>query len=192
MSKPIIYFVTTNEFKFKSFSKSIGSVTWKIKRLAIETPEIQADNNCAVAEYSARWAADTCKHPVITEDVGIYIEALHGFPGPFLSQAEAQLGAEGFLRLMRGKPRKAYWEYAVAYCQPNSEPVSFRAIQKGSIAYRQTGTVGWPMGKIFIQENQTETISALLEKNSYKRNNFHYEQLRDYLLTHPVSQEEEA
>ncbi|HEY1645967.1 MAG TPA: non-canonical purine NTP pyrophosphatase [Candidatus Saccharimonadales bacterium] len=182
MSKPTIYFITTNEFKFKSFIEAIKLDTYDIERLAIETPEIQADNNRAVATYSAEWAANTHNRPVITEDVGMYIKALNGFPGPFLSQAEKKLGAEGFLTLLENKrDREAYWEYAVAYCEPGKKPVSFHAIQKGSITKVQVGTVGWPMGKIFVQEGQTETISLLLEKEAYVRNNSHYTQLRDYL-----------
>lgn len=182
MSKPTIYFITTNEFKFRSFTDAIKLDSYIVKRLAIETPEIQADNNRTVAEYSAKWAVEEKQCPVITEDVGLYIQALSGFPGPFLSQAEKQLGAEGFLALLSDKDeRDAYWEYAVAYCEPGSEPVSFHAIQKGRITKEQIGTVGWPMGKIFVQDNQIETISVLLEKESYVRNNDHYVQLREYL-----------
>jgi XTP/dITP diphosphohydrolase len=182
MSKPTIYFITTNEFKFKSFTEAIHLEMYNIERLAIETPEIQADDNRAVAEYSAEWAANTYNHSVITEDVGMYIKALKGFPGPFLSQAEKKLGAEGFLALLAGKEdREAYWEYVVAYCEPGKKPVSFQAIQKGSITKEQSGTVGWPMGKIFVQQGHTETISLLLEKETYVRNNSHYILLHDYL-----------
>jgi XTP/dITP diphosphohydrolase len=182
MSKPTIYFITTNEFKFKSFAEAIHLDMYNVERLAIETPEIQADDNREVAEFSAEWAANEHNHPVITEDVGMYIQALNGFPGPFLSQAEKKLGAEGFLALLQDKEdREAYWEYAVAYCEPGKKPVSFHAIQKGNITRKQIGTVGWPIGKIFVQENYTETISQLLEKESYVRNNNHYAQLHDYL-----------
>lgn len=182
MSKPTVHFITTNEFKFKSFIDAIDLSSYEFERLAVETPEIQADNNRAIAEYSAKWAAEKRKCAVITEDVGMYIKALSGFPGPFLSQAEKQLGAEGFLALLNDKvERDAYWEYAVAYCEPGSEPISFHAIQKGSITKEQIGTVGWPMGKIFVQDGQTETISVLLEKEIYVRNNDHYAQLRNYL-----------
>ena len=150
--------------------------------MAIETPELQADNNRTIAEYSAKWAAEERQCAVITEDVGMYIQALNGFPGPFLSQAEKQLGAEGFLALLNHKDnRVAYWEYAAAYCEPGSEPVSFHAIQKGSITKEPIGAVGWPMGRIFVQDKQTETISVLLEKGTYVRNNDHYARLRNYL-----------
>jgi XTP/dITP diphosphohydrolase len=182
MSKPTVYFITTNEFKFKSFTDAIDLDSYNFERLAVETPELQADDNRTIAEYSAKWAAEERQCPVITEDVGMYIKTLNGFPGPFLSQAEKQLGAEGFLTLLNDKAeRDAYWEYAVAYCDPGSEPISFHAIQKGSITKEQVGTVGWPMGKIFVQDGQTETISVLLEKETYVRNNDHYAQLRKYL-----------
>lgn len=184
MSKPTIYFITTNEFKFKSFTDAINLDAYNFECLAMETPELQADDNRTIAEYSAKWAAEEQHCAVITEDVGMYIEALNGFPGPFLSQAEKQLGAGGFLALLSDKEdRAAYWEYAVAYCEPGAEPISFHAIQQGRITEEQLGTVGWPMGKIFVQDGQTETISVLLEKEVYVRNNDHYAQLRDYLAS---------
>lgn len=184
MKKTTIYFITTNEFKFKSFTDAVCLNSYEFKQLAIETPEIQADNNRSIAEYSAKWAAEKQLTPVITEDVGIYINALDGFPGPYLSETEKQLGTEGFLRLMRGvKDRSAYWEYAVAYCEPGGAPISFHAIQEGNITDMPTGAVGWPMGKIFMQNGQTETISILLEKEVYARNNSHYKLLQDYLIS---------
>ena len=182
MNKSKIYFITTNEFKFQSFSTAIDLDDYRFIQKALETPEIQADNNHLVAEYSAKWAAEKLQSPVITEDVGMYIHALNGFPGPFLSQVEKQIGAEGFLVLMHGKhDRTAFWEYSVAYCEPGSEPISFFTIQKGTIADVQKGIVGWPMGKIFIQDGQSKTIAELLETDSYVRDNDHYAQLRAYL-----------
>jgi len=113
MSKPTVYFITTNEFKFKSFTDAIDLDSYTFERLVLETPELQADNNRIIAEYSAKWAAEERQCAVITEDVGMYIQALNGFPGPFLSQAEKQLGAEGFLALLNDKEdRSASWEYA--------------------------------------------------------------------------------
>lgn len=181
MKKPKIYFVTTNDFKYKCFIEEVGDGPCEFIQLSMATPEIQAENNRKVAEFSARWAANTRGAPVITEDVGLYIKSLNGFPGPNLSQAERQLGAEGILSLLDNKGRDAYWEYAIAYCEPNSDPVSFYAIQKGQIANLQTGDIGWPVGKIFIPEGESETISTLLSKENYKRNNSHYHQMKKFL-----------
>ena len=181
MSKPIIYFVTTNEFKFKSFTEAINLDTYEIRRLAIETPEIQADNNRTVAEYSAQWAANTHKQTVIAEDVGIYIKALKGFPGPFLSQAEKQLGVEGFLSLLHDKEERGIMGIRSRILRAGQRTGFLPRYPERQ--YRQT--TDWHRwmadGEIFIQEGQTETISMLLEKDSYVRNNSHYTQLCEYL-----------
>jgi XTP/dITP diphosphohydrolase len=182
MSKPTIYFVTTNDFKYQSAKQVLLDSSFLLERLDVNTPEIQADDNLSVAEYSAKWAANTYNLPVITEDVGIYIDELNGFPGPYLSQVEKQIGAAGFLKLLEDKSsRAAYWEYVVSFCNPGDDPVSFTATQHGEIALDKSGTVGWDMGKIFIPTGQVMTISALLDEQRYVRNNSHYTDLKKYL-----------
>ena len=177
-----VYFITTNDFKFKKFTEAIRLDSIEISQLKEETPEIQAKNNRLIAEFSAKWAADTFNHPVIKEDVGIYIESLAGFPGPYLSDVEKQLQTDGFLRLLDGKGhRSAYWEYAVAFCEPGKEPVSFYTHQKGTIATEARGETGWYMDKIFIPEGHNKTIAELLETNEYIRNEDHYHKLKEYL-----------
>ncbi|MBL8122381.1 non-canonical purine NTP pyrophosphatase [Candidatus Saccharibacteria bacterium] len=183
MNDRVLHFITTNDFKFKSAREALEDAAFSLRRLNIGTPELQSDSTKTVAEYSAEWAANTYNKPVITEDVGMYIEALKGFPGPFLSQVENQIGAEGFLRLLDGKPRMAHWEYAVAYCEPGERPVSFAVVQQGAIAQTMSGNIGWDMGKIFIPEGQSKTISVLLEEQGYVRNNGHYTALKKYLHT---------
>jgi|SRR5581483_3387922 len=179
-----IYFITTNDYKFKRFTESAKLTGFDVQQLKEETPEIQAANNRQVAEYSAKWAADKFQRPVLKEDVGIYINAYRGFPGPYLSQVEKQLEIEGFLQLLTDVvDRSAYWEYAIAYCEPGKEPVSFCTQQKGSYAMEARGKSGWYTDKLFIPEGQLKTVAELLDDNEYVRNEYHYAQLREYLVT---------
>lgn len=177
-----IYFITTNDYKFKRFTESARLGGFDVRQLKEETPEIQAANNREVAKYSAKWAADKFQHPVIKEDVGVYIDAYRGFPGPYLSQVEKQLETEGFLQLLSGvENRNAYWEYAIAYCEPGKDPVSFYAQHKGSYATEARGESGWYTDKLFIPEGQPKTVAELLDGNEYVRDEYHYALLREYL-----------
>lgn len=177
-----IYFITTNDYKFQRFTESVKLSGFTVKQLKEETPEIQAANNRQVAEYSAKWAADRFQHPILKEDVGIYITAYKGFPGPYLSQVEKQLEIKGFLRLLTdATDRSAYWEYAIAYCEPGKEPVSFYTQHKGTYATEARGQSGWYTDKLFIPEGQLKTVAELLDSGEYIRNERHYGLLKDYL-----------
>jgi len=178
-----IYFATTNSYKFQRLSQVLDIPTIVLKQLNKEIPEIQAGNNQAIAAFSAEWAANNFNLCVITEDVGLYIEALNGFPGPYLNQVEKWINTDGFIRLMEDKKNRfAYWEYAVSYCEPKKSPVTFYTHQKGHIAKVAKGRSRWYADKIFIPEGQDKTIAELLDKEEYVRNEEHYKQLKEFLL----------
>jgi XTP/dITP diphosphohydrolase len=180
-----IFFITTNDYKFNRFTESAKIAGFDVQQLKEQTPEIQAENNRQVAEFSAKWAADKFNHPVLKEDVGIYINAYKGFPGPYLSQVEKQLETDGFLQLLKDvADRSAYWEYAIAYCEPGKDPVSFYTQHKGSYATEARGQSGWYTDKLFIPEGQPKTVAELLDANEYLRDEQHYAQLREYLSSH--------
>lgn len=178
-----IYFITTNDYKFKKFKDSFNVDGIIVEQLDEETPEIQALDNKTVAEYSAKWAADKYKVPVLKEDIGLYIDALKGFPGPYLNHIEKWIDTEGFLSLMANKKnRNAYWEFCIAYCEPSDEPKSFSTYPKGTIAFEAKGDGGWIADKIFIPKRKTKTISELIDDTSFQRDNAHYLKLEDYFL----------
>lgn len=178
-----IYFVSTNEYKVKQFSNSIRLKGFKFERMAEQTLEIQASSNQEVSSFSAKWVADKVNLPAIKEDVGLYIHALKGFPGPYLGQIEKWIESDGFLDLMKNKSdRSAHWECSVSYCEPGRDAVTFYTHQKGSIAYEARGNGGWFADKIFVPEDSEKTIAELLDEDKYVRNEDHYKQLEEYLL----------
>jgi XTP/dITP diphosphohydrolase len=157
-----IYFITTNNYKFKKFSESVNVSGIEVTQLAKETPEIQANNNREVAEFSAQWAANEFNCPVIKEDVGLHIDFLEGFPGVYLSSIEKQLKTEGFIKLLTEvEDRRAHWEYAIAYCEPGKKPISFYIQHEGMIATEAKGSSGWYVDKLFIPKGNNKTISEL-------------------------------
>lgn len=179
-----LYFITTNNYKFQRFSQTFHSDSVVLEQLSEETPEIQATTNREVAEFSASWAANKFNMPVLKEDVGIYLEGLGGFPGVYLNQIEKWIKSEGYLNLLSNSSnRKAYWEYAIAFCEPGKQPISFYTHQKGTISTEVRGEGGYFTDKIFIPEGYKKTISELLDSKEYIRDENHYTQLLKYLET---------
>lgn len=178
-----VYFVTTNHDKFIKFRKAVPHVEGvEIMQLEVETPEIQAKDNKDVARYSAKWAADKYNVPVIKEDVGMYIEALNGFPGPYLNHVEKWIQADGFMALLKDKKnRKAKYELCVAYCESGKEPTCFSTYITGSFGYESKGKGGWIVDKLFIPDGGTKTIAELIDANEFARNEDHYLELAKLL-----------
>lgn len=177
-----IYFVTKNDYKFERFTASVDIPGLIFQKLKQDTPEIQSMENKEIAEFSASWAANKFRFSVIKEDVGLFIDALKGFPGPYLSHIEPLIKSEGFLKLMKTKTnRKACWKYAVAFCQPDQSPVSFSSIQEGTIAFEAKGVRGYESDKIFIPLGSNQTIAELLERKKFIRNSEQYRMLEKYL-----------
>ena len=179
-----LFFVTTNQFKYDQFCQTVLPLPgFEIHRLNQETVEIQAQTNEEVALHSAIQAAKDTGEIVITEDVGLFIDALNGFPGVYLKDMETMLGADGFLKLMANKTsRQAYWCYSVAIAEPTGQAAVFSTQLDGTIANRKLGSGGWEIDQIFIVKGKTQTIAQELETGVYVRNNDHYKQLKDYLI----------
>ena len=72
----------------------------------IDIPEIKSDDIIDIAKDKAKKSFDHIGHPVIVTDGGIFIDALHGFPGPNSKQAALCLGPEGILKLLVGEERR--------------------------------------------------------------------------------------
>src|SRR3989344_556765 len=116
MYKKEIIFVTGNKYKFRVAQKSLMGSGFKLVQKKLETPEIQSDLVEEVSAFSAKWAANILKKPVVVSDGGCYIEALNGFPGPFIKYINKWLSAGDLLNLMKGKKnRRVFWRDCLAY-----------------------------------------------------------------------------
>lgn len=104
--KPI-FFITGNAYKFQIAQEALASAGIELIQKELETPEIQSTIVEEIASFSAKWVCDLLKEPVIVSDAGYYIEALNGFPGPFIKYINEWLSADDILRLMAGKEDRA-------------------------------------------------------------------------------------
>ena len=165
-----LVFVTGNPYKFEVAKKALEPTGIEITQEKLETPEIQSTDVSEVASFSAKWAADKLGKPVVVSDSGYYIEALNGFPGPFIRYANEWLGVGDILRLMEGKSnRKVEIRICLAYCEPKHEPVTFQTIAHGSIPEKEGEiTEGHMIDRLFIPEGYDKPSSDIPHEEMVK------------------------
>jgi len=146
-----IYFITGNDFKFKIAAKAFEDSGFELLQKSLDTPEIQSEDLSEIASFSAKWAAGILDHPVFLTDAGCFIEALNGFPGPFIKYINNYLSAQDFLNLMNGKKnRKVVFKDCLAYCEPDKEPILFFSSGEGEMAIKPGKKGDTPINEIFI------------------------------------------
>ncbi len=168
-----LHFVTQNPGKFESTKNVLGKLTKDIdiEQLDYDYPEDKSDNSVkTVALNGAKHCADKFNKEVITSDVGIFIEALEGFPGINTAVNLKAIGIKGIMDMMKEETnRVVYWKAAIGYCKPGQEPVAFEAQVKGTIPEQPRGEGGFGWDSIFIPEGYNITQAedpTLRDKNS--------------------------
>ena len=157
-----VCFATSNERKFREVSFVLHRFGINLKRLPGKGLEIQSDDIGEVAKFAATRAAKVCRKPVIVEDTGLFINALGGFPGPYASFVFRSLGTEGVLKLLAGsEDRRARFESAVAYCEPDGKPRVFRGSVKGRIPKGAFGREGFGFDPIFVPDARRVTLAEM-------------------------------
>ena len=160
-----INFITTNTLKFEIaqafFQKLDGD--YELKQYAIDTPEIQDNSVEAIARQSALWAANQTGVPCIKMDVGFYIEALNGFPGPFVKYVNEWLSQDDILRLVKTKNnRNAYFEDALAIAYPDGTAKVFSHKSGGVLSESvDLKHPKWTMYSLFIPKGHSHTLGSM-------------------------------
>ncbi len=161
-----LIFVTSNSRKFEVAQKALGAFGINLTHKNIENlHEIQSTDVNEISAFSAKLAANELNAPVIVEDAGYYIEALNGFPGPFIKFTNNWLSAEDYLLLMSGKEnRKIEVRSSLAYCVPGQEPVVFCSSAFGKMPL-SVGPVGYsPINQVFIPEGFSQIATEISDE----------------------------
>lgn len=182
MSKKI-FLVTGNPKKVEVAKYALGKYDIEVEQLAMDTPEIQSDDTIEVAKYSVKFAAEAAGKPVIKGDFGMFIEALNGFPGPFVKFINKWFTAEKFIKLYRDEEnKKAYFIDALGYCEPGNDPICFSTNTYGTLLEKPQGDDGNMVNSIFIPDGFTKSIAELTKEESLKLwDNDRYQQLAKFL-----------
>ncbi len=160
----VLRIVTSNEGKAREFSAALSGISWKVEMVATAYEEIQADTLDEVAEASARqlMAEGTVPPPFLLEDAGLFIEALHGFPGVYSAYVFNTIGCQGILRLMEGKrDREASFESRIALCLTGGSVELLSGTCAGTIPQALRGSGGFGYDPVFIPRGDYQTFAEM-------------------------------
>lgn len=148
-----LIFVTSNPHKFEEAKKLAENFDVTIEHRNIPYIEIQADSLMDVVKPSSQQACKLVGVPCFVEDAGLFIDHLNGFPGPYSSYVFKTLDNEGILKLLEGtEKRQAEFRSVIGYCEPNSDPKTFKGKVEGRITEEIRGSKGFGFDPIFMPE----------------------------------------
>lgn len=167
----VAYFVTSNIHKFQEARSVLSEYKIAAAKLKVEAVEIQDENLENIAKASVQDAVKNCGLPVFVEDAGLFVEALHGFPGPYSRYVYDTVGLDGILKLMKNiENRSAYFMSVIAFGSPKEQPVCFVGKVEGKLSLRKRGTAGFGYDPIFVPlEGDSRTFAEMTttQKNLY-------------------------
>jgi len=149
LRRTVIFFATANKHKIEEVQYALKDYPLDFKHLDIKGFEIQSESVVTIAKNSALRAAVDHKISVIVEDTGLFIDALHGFPGPYAAYVYDTLGTRGVLTLLGDDNRNATFRSAVAFCDPSGSTACFVGECFGRISTDARGSYGFGYDPIF-------------------------------------------
>ncbi len=178
--------VTRNRNKFLEAKFILNKYGIKVKQEPIELMEIQSDNLEEIAENKAKQALKKVKPPFATEDAGLFVKALNGFPGPYSSYVYRTIGCQGMIKLMKDVgDRSAKFISIVVYVDPKGLFHKFKGEISGRIALNPLGSKGFGFDPIFIPNelpNRTLAELSFEEKNKISHRFKAFSKLAKYII----------
>ncbi|MBS7623107.1 XTP/dITP diphosphatase [Candidatus Bathyarchaeota archaeon] len=158
---PRLVFVTSNRDKVIEAKRILQACGVQFKHLSLRYPEIQDSSLRKIALTSAISVYRRLRQPLFTEDSGLFIEALGGFPGPYSSYVQETIGNIGILRLMEGvRNRSSRFESVVAYVESPRKNQVFTGSVEGRISIEERGS-RWGFDPIFIPSGTDLTFAEM-------------------------------
>lgn len=158
-----MYFVSSNEHKFKEIKKLLSEFTstpLRLEHKKLKLVEIQSSSLSGVAKAKANQAFDLIRNEVLVEDDGLFIESLNNFPGVYSSYVYDTIGNIGILDLLKNKKnRKATFKSLIAYYDGRNLK-TFDGQVDGFIS-EQIFEGGWGFDPIFIPEDMDRAFAQM-------------------------------
>lgn len=155
----VLKFVTGNRHKFQEAERILKEYGVKVEHVSLSIPEERGDDCEVIAAGAARRAYEKLRKPLFTEDSGLFIESLNGFPGPYSAWVFSKLGNDGILRLMTGTvKRDASFISAIGYADKEGVR-TFLGTCPGSITPEKRGSSGFGYDPVFMPRGSSRTFS---------------------------------
>jgi XTP/dITP diphosphohydrolase len=159
-----ILFATGNLHKISEASSILAPLGFEVEQLLIDGKppvliEPQTEEIDEVALFKIKQARELVmgtkleESIILTEDSGLFIDALGGFPGQLSSFVERTIGLPGVLKLMSGESERGAEFRAVAVISVEGNTVTKTGICRGKISEELSGEMGFGFDPIFIPED---------------------------------------
>ena len=116
-----VFLITGNPEKLYFARKAFEQTNIQLEQIDPDYREIQASSSLEVARHTVEKFIGEYDSPIIREDHSLYLDAIPGFPGPYLSYFDEELDAEKLLELVEGEKRTGYFEVGTVLGLPNGE-----------------------------------------------------------------------
>ena len=164
-----VVFATGNHGKAKTLERYLKhhNIMVRVVPRSLDIIEPQADTAEEIALMKGRQAYQQVHGPVLVDDSSFHIDALGGFPGPYIKYMLTTIGIDGIMAFMEGQTnRKAHFLSCLVYIdEKGNEHIFTDEPFRGSIAERADTYVHpeeWsPLWLIFIPEGLDKTLSQL-------------------------------
>ena len=157
-----ITFVTGNKGKLHEAQVALAPLGHDVVAADLHPVEIQGETLEEISRAKCDVLVGKLPAPFFVDDGGLFIDALHGFPGVFSAHALKKIGVPGVLKLMDGaSDRRAHFACVVTY-HDGERAHSFSGRCDGTLAAapRSQGH-GFGFDPIFIPDGHHETFGEL-------------------------------
>lgn len=169
-------FVTENAGKLAEARSILSPLGIELYHVALPLREPEEGTIREVCLEKLRQVRRMGLDRVMVDDAGIFLAAYQGFPGVLTKRIFDLIGYKGFMKLLAGESRKAWFEGAVAVLW-DGEIRCFFAKTPGKIIEADPENLqpepGFPFNPIFVPEGEDRVLSEIPPeerlKHSYRR-----------------------
>ena len=167
---------THNAGKFKEIAFLLTKKYKKISptSLKIKSPKETGKSFVSNSKLKVNFFAKYVSYPVISDDSGLCIQALHGKPGIYSARLAKKHGSffkamKFILKKMKNKKnRKATFVCSLSYKKDDGKMISVEGRLKGNISEKILGKRGFGYDPIFIPLKKKITFGQMLKSKKIK------------------------
>jgi non-canonical purine NTP pyrophosphatase (RdgB/HAM1 family) len=174
-----IFFVTSNQGKLREAQELLA----EIRGIDLDLTEIQELDATKIIRAKLAEAQKSHTGRFMVEDTSLYLDEMHGLPGPLIRWFLQSIGTEGIYRLSQtfGNARATARTW-IGYANEHGEVAFFEGVIFGTVVMpRGTGGFGWDA--IFQPNGSAKTFAEMTsqEKQQFSMRRIAIEQLQQHL-----------
>lgn len=174
------YIITSNEDKLQAARKAFENTEIQLERFETEFPEIQASSSLEIARHAVEKVMDKVEAPIIREDHSLYLDAIPGFPGPYISYFDKKIEAKKLLELLEGKKRTGYFEVGTVLGLPNGKLKEYEVQVPIKISEEIKGDErNWD--RVLMMRNENKTFAETDSEERLKEWNQNFRKIAEEL-----------